>query len=78
MANDVIAAIQKGRLEEIHVGFSDFNGHQLLNARVWFEGDDGQMPPGKAGLAFKINRLPCFSDAVSLALEKARAKGFVQ
>ena len=78
MADDVIATIQKSRLEEIRVGFSNFNGHQLLNVRAWFEGDGGQMRPGKAGLAFKIDKLPCFAGAVSLALEKAREKGCVQ
>ena len=78
MTDDVIAPIQKNRLEEIRVGVSDFNGHQLLNVRVWFESDDGRMRPGKAGLAFKIDRLPYFVDAVSLALEKAREKGFGQ
>lgn len=77
MADELIATVQKNRQEEIRVSFSEFNGHQLLNLRVWFEADDGNMRPGKAGLAFKIDKLPDFADAISLALEKARSQRLV-
>lgn len=52
--------------------------HRLLSVRVWFEGDDGQMRPSKAGLALKVDKLPGFASAVSFALEKAREQGLVQ
>jgi hypothetical protein len=77
MADEIIATVQKNSREEVRVSFSEFNGHELLNLRVWFEADDGSMRPGKAGLAFKINKLPDFADAISLALEKARQQRLV-
>jgi hypothetical protein len=77
MPDDLIATVRKNAAEEIRVSLSQYNGHELLNVRVWFEADDGAMRPGRAGLAFKVDKLPDFADAISLALEKARAKGLV-
>lgn len=80
MANSTtdLVTIPKNSLEEIRVSLSEFNGHQLFNIRVWYRADDGDMRPGKSGLAFKVDKLPDFADAVSLALEKARERGLVK
>jgi hypothetical protein len=77
MADDLIATVPKSKREEIRVSLSECEGRKLLNVRVWFQAEDGEKRPGKAGLAFKIEKLPDFADAISLALEKARAKGLV-
>lgn len=70
-----IAIIRKNSREEIRVALVQFNGHDLFNIRVWFKGEDGDMRPGKNGVAVKVALLPDFADAVSLALEKARGLG---
>lgn len=79
MADIQIAAIQKNtRGEEIRVSLSEYGGHQLFNARVFFEAQDGSKRPGKAGLAFRVETLPEFARAVTAALDEARLRGLVE
>lgn len=74
-----IAEIRKNALgEEIRVGLSEYGGLQLFNLRVWFEAQDGSMRPGKSGLAFTVDRLPEFADAVQVALAEARRLGLLK
>ena len=53
-----ICTIPKNRTEEIRVSLDDFKGNQLVNLRVWFQNSDGEMRPGKQGIAFKLALLP--------------------
>ena len=45
-----------------------FNGYRLFNMRVFFEAEDGSMRPGKNGLAFKVDKLEEFAEAVTNGL----------
>jgi hypothetical protein len=65
-----IAIIRKNVREELRVSVDEFRGHQLINLRVWFEGEDGRMRPGMQGVALRLELL---SD-LRAALEKAVAK----
>jgi hypothetical protein len=73
-----IAAIKKNSREEIRMSLDMFNGHRLFNMRVFFEAEDGSMRPGKNGLAFKVEKLSEFAQAVSAAAETAKSKGFLK
>lgn len=74
----VIATIKKNARETIRVTLEEYQGHMLFNAKVFYDAGDGEMRPGKAGLAFKVDKLVDFTEAVSLALENARARGLVK
>ncbi len=50
--------IKKNSREELRVSIEEFRGHRLINLRIWFEGDDGQMRPGKQGVALRLEFLP--------------------
>ncbi|MBL4768235.1 MAG: transcriptional coactivator p15/PC4 family protein [Rhodobacteraceae bacterium] len=63
----VLAQIPKNSREEIRVSRDEFNGHDLINLRVYYKADDGVMRPGKQGLAFKVEILPDILDALSKA-----------
>ena len=65
-----IAIIRKNVREELRVSVDEFRGHQLINMRVWFEGEDGRMRPGKQGLALRLGLLR----DLCAALEKAVTK----
>jgi hypothetical protein len=43
--------LRKNAREEVRVSVDAFKGMRLLNVRVWFAGEDGEMRPGKQGLA---------------------------
>ncbi|AZO51231.1 MULTISPECIES: transcriptional coactivator p15/PC4 family protein [unclassified Mesorhizobium] len=76
--SDLVAVVPKNKREEIRVSLDLLNGHRLLNMRVFFEGEDGSMHPGKAGIAFKVDKLQAFAEAVALALVTAEKRGYVK
>ena len=78
MADQLIASIEKNAREEIRVSLSEFNGHDLANLRVWFQTDDGDMRPGKAGIAFRLAKLPEVIKALQSAEAEARRLGLVE
>lgn len=62
-----VATIRKNGSEELRVSVDDFKGHRLVNLRVWYRTGDGEMRPGKQGLALRLELLP----ELRAALEKA-------
>lgn len=53
-----IAIIPKNAREELRISLDEFNGHELLNLRIWFHTGDGEMRPTKKGVALKVALLP--------------------
>jgi Transcriptional Coactivator p15 (PC4) len=72
MTDRLIAIIKKNSREEIRVSRGEFNGHDLVNLRVWFEAEDGSKRPGKSGIAFRITLLPEVAAALSQASTPAK------
>jgi DNA segregation ATPase FtsK/SpoIIIE-like protein len=76
-----VAVIRKNALEEIRVGLSEFNGHDLLNIRVWAEPRNGgtgtDRIPTKAGIACNVRLLPELIEALRQAEADARAQGLL-
>jgi hypothetical protein len=53
-----LGTVQKNSREEISIDLEEFRGFEIINIRVWFEADDGEMRPSKKGLAFRRELLP--------------------
>ncbi|MEM8802899.1 MAG: transcriptional coactivator p15/PC4 family protein [Pseudomonadota bacterium] len=67
------AVINKNSREQIRVSLDDFRGHQLVNMRVWYDAGEGEMRPGKQGLALRSELLPHLINALEqLAGGKSR------
>lgn len=66
-----LGAVQKNSREEIRFTAEAFKGHDIINIRVWYRNDVGEMRPGKQGLAFRLDLLP----TVLEMLGKARKGG---
>ena len=60
---------KNARGEEIRVSVETFQGRRLLNVRTWFKGEDGEMRPGKQGLALRVELLPDLQQALDLMAE---------
>ena len=75
----LIATIEKNKLEEIRVGLSDFNGHDLLNIRIWAEPRNGgaERIPTKAGICCNVRLLPELIEALRQAEAAARKAGLL-
>lgn len=56
--------IRKNSREVIRVTREEFNGHDLVNIRVFFDAGGGDIKPGKQGVAFRAALLPDMIDAL--------------
>jgi len=79
LSQGALATIRKNALEEIRVGLSEFNGHDLLNIRIWTDPRNGgsERIPTKAGIACRVALLPEIIDALQQAEARARARGLL-
>lgn len=59
-----LGAIPKNSREEIRITAEHFKGRDIINFRVWYRDDAGEMRPGKQGLAFRAELLPAFMAAL--------------
>jgi Transcriptional Coactivator p15 (PC4) len=77
--NAPIAVLRKNLTEEIRVELSEFNGHDLINIRVWAEPRNGgdERIPTKAGIAAKVALLPELIAALQKAEVAARKAGLL-
>lgn len=70
--SDSAIIIRKNGREEIRVTRADFKGHDMVNVRVFYDAGEGEMRPGKQGVAFNAALLPEVLNAlVSLQKEDA-------
>ena len=68
-----LGTIPKNSREEIRVTLDEYQGHELVSLRVWFESPDGDMRPSKKGLAFRRELLPQILEALSGASDRREA-----
>ena len=75
----LVATIRKNALEEIRIGLSEFNGHDLLNIRIWSEPRNGgaERIPTKAGICCNVRLLPELIEALRQAEAAARQAGLL-
>jgi Transcriptional Coactivator p15 (PC4) len=62
----------RSRVESLHVSLSEYEGHPLINVRIYATGADGIDRPTTKGVAMSVRKLPELHAAVTKALEKAR------
>ncbi len=67
------ARIPKNKREEIRISRETFKGTDLVNVRVFFDAGEGEMRPGKQGVAFRTSLLPDVLDALTKASEMEAA-----
>ena len=59
-----VLTLRKNSREEVRVSLDEFKGMHLLNIRVWFMGEDGQMRPGKQGVAVRLEMAADLAQAI--------------
>ena len=79
LSQGALATIRKNALEEIRVELSEFNGHDLLNIRIWTDPRNGgsERIPTKAGIACRVALLPEIIEALQQAEAEARMRGLL-
>jgi hypothetical protein len=66
------------RNESVHVTLSEYEGHSLINVRVYSTGMDGIDRPTTKGLAMSVRKLPELARALVKAEAKAVELGLVE
>jgi len=67
----------RGRNESVHVTLSEYEGHALINVRVYSAGTDGIDRPTPKGIAMGIRKLPELARSLTKAEAKAVALGLL-
>jgi hypothetical protein len=65
------------RNESVHVSLSEYEGHCLINVRVYCTGTDGIDRPTPKGVAMGIRKLPELAQALVKAEARARELGLI-
>jgi len=65
------------RNESVHVTLSEYEGHCLINVRVYCTGTDGVDRPTPKGVAMGIAKLPELTRALIKAEAKAQELGLI-
>ena len=63
--------------KHVRIELSEYEGHPLINVRIWKTGSDGIDRPTVAGIALAIRKLPELADGINKALRKARELGLL-
>lgn len=71
-------AIPKNSREELRVTVEEFKGVPLVNLRVWFVAEEGNMRPGKQGVALRVDLLPDLRRALEQAEAEAKRQGLIR
>ncbi|MGY4358642.1 hypothetical protein ACVWZR_007766 [Bradyrhizobium sp. i1.3.1] len=76
----VIAKFWKNRArnESLRVSLSEYEGHCLINVRIYSTGTDGIDRPTPKGVAMGIGKLPELAKAINAALDKAQVLGLLK
>jgi hypothetical protein len=65
------------RVESIHVSLSEYEGHALVNVRIYATGTDGIDRPTQKGVAMAVRKLPELARALVKAEAQARSLGLL-
>lgn len=68
----------RGRNESLRISLSEYEGHCLINVRIYATGTDGIDRPTSKGVAMGIGKLPELAKALNDAVEKARQLGLIE
>ena len=75
-----VAKISKNRrrTESVHISLSEYEGHNLINVRVYATGSDGIDRPTVKGVSMSVRKLPELARALAKAEAKARELGLLE
>jgi hypothetical protein len=65
------------RGEHLRISIENYNGHDLINIRKWFEAGDGTLHPSKQGVAVQVKNIRQLVDAMTKVLAAAVKRGLV-
>ena len=67
--------IQKNSREVIRVSASEYEGHNFIDLRIWYD-DDGEMKPTKKGISFNPSKAEEVIEGILKVTEETNWKNF--
>ena len=68
----------RNRTEHVRVELSEYEGHPLINVRIWQTGSDGIDRPTVKGIALAVRKLPKLASSLAKAEARARELGLLE
>ena len=60
----VIADFQKNKTEDIKLSLTEYQGHKLIDFRVYFKNNEGESKPTKKGITVNVKFFPELKQAI--------------
>jgi Transcriptional Coactivator p15 (PC4) len=73
-ATQIVGAVRKGRNAEVRVTLQEFKGAEVLDVRVYFRGENGQMKPTGKGITVSVRSLPQLAALINEAAQRAEGE----
>jgi hypothetical protein len=64
--------------EEVRVRLDLFKDHVIVDCRIWWRDEIGELRPGRGGLTLSVRHLPALAAALGAALAHAVTSGLLQ
>ena len=76
--DQLISEFRKNSQEVVRVSLTEFKGHQLLDLRVYYEDDAGELKPSRKGVALSVDLYAELRKAVLKAGEVLSEAGILE
>ena len=67
--------IQENSREVIRISPSEYEGHQFIDLRIWYD-DNGEMKPTKKGISFNPSKAKEVVEGILTVMEKSEWDNF--
>jgi hypothetical protein len=71
----IMVEIQKNSREVIRINASEYEGHQFVDLRIWYD-DNGEMKPSKKGISFNPSKAKDVIEGILQTVEESNWKSF--
>ena len=73
----VIADFQKNKTEDIKLSLTEYQGHKLIDFRVYFKDNEGESKPTKKGITVNVKFFPELKEAIMKAEKILKEKELI-
>jgi len=73
----VISEFQKNKMEEFKLSLTEYQGHNLLDFRIYFKDKQGESKPSKKGITLNVKFFPELKEAIMSAEKILKEKELI-
>ena len=73
----IAAEWPRNNRETVRVQLSIYGERPVIDCRVWFPDQRGELKPGRSGLTLSVKHLPPLAEGLAKALTEAKSRGLV-